>query len=85
MVWRIRFSAGADKAFGKLDAQIRRRAIEFLESRVAQDPRRTGKAMRGDDRAWRYRIGNYRIICDLDDRTQTVYVVRIGHRSSVYD
>jgi mRNA interferase RelE/StbE len=61
------------------------RLIDFLEKRVAPEPRRTGKAMRGDERAWRYRVGSYRIVCDIDDRTQTVYVVRVGHRSSVYE
>ena len=85
MAWRIRFSAGAEKALGKLDGQIRRRLIEFLETRVTADPRRTGKAMRGDERAWRYRVGSYRVVCDIDDRTQTVYVVRVGHRGSVYE
>ena len=85
MVWRIKFSAGADKAFGKLDAPLRRRFIHFLETRVLPDPRRLGKAMRGDACGWRYRLGHYRIVCDIEDATKTVYVVRIGHRSSVYD
>ena len=85
MAWRIRFSAAAEKALGKLDRQNRRRLIEFLDTRVTPEPRLTGKAMRGDERAWRYRVGSYRIVCDIDDRTQTVYVVRVGHRSSVYE
>ena len=85
MVWRIKFSAGADKAFAKLDAPLRRRFIQYLETRVLPDPRRFGKAMRGDERAWRYWLGHYRIVCDIDDVTKTVYVVRVGHRSSVYD
>ena len=85
MVWRIKFSAGADKAFGKLDVSLRRRFIQYIEIRVLPDPRRLGKAMRGDNRAWRYRLGSYRIICDIDDATSTVYIVRIEHRSSVYD
>ena len=85
MAWRIKFSAAADRAFGKLDLPLRRRFINFLETRVLPEPRRLGKAMRGDSRAWRYRLGSYRIVCDIDDATSTIYVVRIGHRSSVYD
>ena len=85
MAWRIRFTAAADKAFGKLDRNVRRRVTEYLDTRVAPDPRRNGKAMRGDEHAWRYRVGNYRIVCHIDDKSQTVYVVRLGHRSSVYD
>ena len=85
MAWRIRFSAAAEKALVKLDRPTSRRLLDFLETRTIPEPRRTGKAMRGDERAWRYRVGNYRIVCDIDDRTQTVYVVRVGHRSSVYE
>jgi mRNA interferase RelE/StbE len=40
--------------------------------------------MQGDERAWRYRIGDWRLICDIVDGTQTIFVVRIGHRSDVY-
>jgi len=44
----------------------------------------SGEAMQGDERAWRYRVGDWRLICDIVDRTQTIFVVRIGHRSDAY-
>ena len=84
-MWRIRFSAAAEKAFGNLDAQMRRRIADYLDTRVAPEPRRHGKPMRSDQRAWRYRLGAYRIVCDIDDKNKVVYVVRLGHRSSVYE
>ena len=51
---------------------------------MKEDPRRVGKAMRGDQRAWRYRVGDYRFTCDIQDATQVVSIVRIGHRKDVY-
>lgn len=48
------------------------------------DPRRVGKAMQGDKRAWRYRVGDFRLICDIEDVSRTVFVVRIGDRKEVY-
>ena len=47
-------------------------------------PRRAGKAMQGDQHAWRYRVGNYRLICDIQDTLRTVFIVRIGDRKEIY-
>ena len=51
---------------------------------MVNDPRNVGKAMQGDQRAWRYRVGNFRLICDIHDASRTVFVVRIGDRKEVY-
>jgi mRNA-degrading endonuclease RelE of RelBE toxin-antitoxin system len=40
--------------------------------------------MQGDQRAWRYRVGNFCLICDIHDASRTVFVVRIGDRKEVY-
>ncbi len=40
--------------------------------------------MQGDPRAWRYRVGDYRLICDIQDGSRTVFVVRIGDRKEIY-
>ena len=48
------------------------------------DPRAAGEPPQGDERAWRYRIGDWRVICDLGDGVRTINVVRIGHRSDIY-
>ena len=84
MAWAVRFTAAAEKQLAKLDRPVQRRILKFLENIVKGDPRDKGKALQGDERAWRYRVGDYRIVCDLVDRDMMVYVIRIGHRSEVY-
>ena len=83
-MWTVRFTAAAEKQLAKLDPPVRRRIFRFLEIIAQDNPRLKGKAMRGDNHAWRYRIGDYRVICDLVDRERVVYIIRIGHRSNVY-
>lgn len=84
MAWTVRLVAAAEKTLSKLDPQVARRIVKKLEDVAASDPRRVGEAMQGDERAWRYRVGDWRVICDLADSTATITVVRIGHRSQIY-
>ena len=50
------------------------------------DPREIGKALSGDySGLWRYRVGDYRIVCELKDKVFRVLVVRVGHRKDIYD
>lgn len=84
MAWSARFTAAAEKQLSKLDRPIQRRLLAFLEELVQGDPRSRGKALRGDAHAWRYRVGDYRVICDLADEEMIVYVIRVGHRREVY-
>ncbi|NEX11198.1 MAG: type II toxin-antitoxin system mRNA interferase toxin, RelE/StbE family [Prosthecochloris sp.] len=85
MVWTIEFAATAEKELPKLDKSTAKRILKFLKERVATDPRSSGKALRGDHAGlWRYRIGDYRVICEIRDQTVSVLVVRIGHRKEVY-
>jgi len=84
LAWTVRFAAGAEKTLLKLDPPVARRIIKKLEQIAAGDPRQTGEPLQGDERAWRYRIGDWRLICDLANVSRTVYVIRIGHRSDVY-
>jgi mRNA interferase RelE/StbE len=84
LAWIVQLAAGAEKTLLKLDPPVARRIIRKLEQIAAGDPRSTGEPLQGDERAWRYRAGDWRVICDLADRTRTITVVRIGHRSDVY-
>lgn len=84
MAWTVQLAGAAEKALSKLDPPIARRIVRKLESIAAGDPRRLGDALQGDERAWRYRVGDWRVICDLADESSTITVVRIGHRSNVY-
>lgn len=85
MVWRIELTATASKQLAKLDKGAAKRIIAFLRERVAADPRATGKLLTGPlGGLWRYRVGDYRVICEVDDGRLRVLVVKIGHRGDVY-
>lgn len=88
MTWRIEFQHPAVKQLKKISKSEANRIVSFLADRVAQDdnPRRTGTALQGSEigNFWRYRVGDYRIICDIQDHKLVVLVVEIGHRREIY-
>jgi mRNA interferase RelE/StbE len=84
LAWTVKFTAAAEKQLSKLDRPVQRRIVAFLEQLAEGNPREKGKALHGDAHAWRHRVGDYRIICDLADRELIVCVIRIGHRREVY-
>ena len=88
MAWRIEFDAGATKELRKLDRVVAKRITAFLKERVlaSGDPRSLGEALKGSKLGefWKYRVGDYRIICALEDDRLCVLVVRIGNRREVY-
>jgi mRNA interferase RelE/StbE len=73
---------------GKLDKNEAKRITTFLRQRLAtlDDPRSTGKALTGPqlDAYWRYRVGDYRIICDIQDDVLCILVIEVGNRRDVY-
>ncbi|THV16669.1 type II toxin-antitoxin system RelE family toxin [Rhizobium rhizophilum] len=88
MAWTIEYRQPVRKTIDKLDPVIRRRIKQFLEERLAKhdNPRSFGDPLQGSKLGayWRYTVGDYRIICDIQDGKLIVLVVEIGHRSSVY-
>ena len=78
LAWRIEISKTAEKQIAKLSAELQARITGFLRKRVAtaEDPRRLAKALHGDKKGlWRFRIGAYRLICDIQDERITVLVL----------
>lgn len=87
MAWRIEYARGAEKQIARIDRLAARRILDFMDHRVApsQDPRAVGKATSGPLAGfWRYRVGDHRILCDIQDRRVTILVVRVGDRKDVY-
>jgi mRNA interferase RelE/StbE len=87
LAWTIEYTETARRELRKLDKPIARRILDFLDDRVAKqdDPRKLGQALSGPlGRLWRYRVGDYRIICDIQHEIVTVLVLRVGHRREVY-
>jgi mRNA interferase RelE/StbE len=81
-------SGVAAKQLKKLDQQAAKKIISYLRERVAKanDPTSMGKMLTGNKaNMWRYRVGDYRIICDLKDTELTVLVLRLGHRKNIYN
>lgn len=86
MAWRIEVSAEALKALKKLDKPVVKQILAELQEISALDnPRSRGKALQYNlARLWRYRVGDYRIVCHLEDEAMVVLVVDVAHRSKVY-
>jgi mRNA interferase RelE/StbE len=87
-MWTIEFDERAQRELAKLDRPIAKRIWRFLEDRIASsdDPRAFGKPLQHNLAGkWRYRVGDYRILCNIEDDNLIVLVVEIGHRSSIYD
>ena len=86
MTWTIEYAETAKKQLRKLDRAAARRIVDFMDERVARsdDPRGIGKALKGPlGDLWRYRVGDFRVICDIQDKVLTVLVLRIGNRREV--
>jgi mRNA interferase RelE/StbE len=88
LAWAIEFTPEAVKALARLGNEAERRVVKFLRERVSRldDPRSVGEPLKGARFAglWRYRAGDYRILCDIQDERVTVLVVLVGHRREVY-
>ena len=87
MIWKVEFDKKAYKELSKLDKPIQQKIILELQ-KVAQleDPKQYGKALKGElTSLWRYRVGDYRIICQFEYSVLVIIAVRIGHRKGIYE
>ena len=87
MNWSIKISSGAERQLRKFDPITVKRLVTYLNNLVSEisHPRERGKALTGPYAGlWRFRVGDHRIICQIQDDQFVVLVIRFGHRSSVY-
>ena len=88
MAWTIRLTDTARKQLAKLDPQIARRISKFLRVRLARadDPRSLGHALKGEELGeyWRYRVGDYRVLCEIRDAELVILTLAVGHRREIY-
>lgn len=82
MAWTIEYDRDAVKSLKKLDKSVAANIVDYLDDIAAlDDPRSRGKGLAG---LWRYRVGDYRIICDLHDEELIIVALELRHRSKIY-
>ena len=88
IVWRVDFLESAKRELKKLDKRWQLAILDYLEDEIAglDNPRNRGKALVGDKQGlWRYRVADYRIVCEIRDAELLIVAVTVGHRKNVYD
>ena len=87
MAWKVEFENAAKKDLKKLDRQAQKNILQYLRNRIVtdEDPRRFGNPLSKNlSGLWKYRIGDYRLICKIQKGKMVVLVLRVGHRSKIY-
>ncbi len=86
-MWRLHYSRRAEKQLAKLDPGVRRIIVSWLHTNIdgCAGPRTMGKRLSANHEGkWRYRVGDYRVLCDLRDDELIVLAIEIGHRRTIY-
>lgn len=87
MAWKIDFTRRAEKALSKIDTTSAKRILKELHT-VSQidNPRSKGRALKGELTGyWRYRVENYRVICDIVDSQMLILAIDLGHLRDIYE
>lgn len=88
MRYRVEFTETALKEFKKLDCHISLMITSWIRKNLedCENPRQYGRALVANHSGkWRYRIGDYRLLCEIQDEKITILVVTVGHRREVYE
>jgi len=87
LAWTVEVSNYAEKQLRKLDKPIQKRLLDWLDDRIegCKNPRHFGEPLRGEMAGlWRYRIGDYRVICEIQGQQLVVLALAVGHRREIY-
>ncbi len=87
MKWRVFFDPTAEKQFSKLGRTAQQEIEKYIAKNLEseEDPRRFGKPFLSLRNAWRYRVGDYRFVCQIQNDKLIILVIKVGHRRDVYD
>jgi mRNA interferase RelE/StbE len=86
--WSVEFDDRARRELRKLDASVQQNILRYLREHIAgsDDPKQFGKPLRMNLAGlWRYRVGDYRLICRFEDFRLVVLVLKVGHRREIYE
>lgn len=87
LAYKIKFTKTAEKELSKLDKQSAQRIVRFFKDRlsISENPKLLGKQLSGELSVfWRFRVGDFRIICEIKDDELVILALRIGHRKDIY-
>ena len=88
MAWQIKYTPEADNTLISLGSNAETRIAKFMRERVSklENPRSIGEPLKGNifSGLWRYRVGDYRILCEIQDEKITILVIFVGHRRKIY-
>jgi len=87
LAWTVEVSGFAERQLKKLDRPVRQRILDYLDDRIegCKTPRHFGEPRKGGGGGlWRYRVGDYRVICQIRDDLLVVLALAVGHRREVY-
>ena len=85
--WTVEWDDRARRELRKLDHTVQDKLLRYFRERIItdDDPRRFGKALRHElSGLWRYRIGDYRAVCQILDDQLIVLVLAVAHRRNIY-
>ena len=87
MAWTVSISNVAERQLRKLDRPVQKRILYWLNDRIegCKNPRHFGETLKGDHAGlWRYRVGDYRVLYEIQDQNIVVLVLTVGHRRQIY-
>jgi mRNA interferase RelE/StbE len=87
LAWTVEISDVAERQLRRLDRPVQKRLLDWLDDRIegCKNPRHFGEPLKGDLAGlWRYRVGDYRLICEIQDERLVVLALAVGHRREVY-
>lgn len=88
MKYKVMFTNEAKKQLKKIDKYVASLILGWIEKNLqnCENPRLYGKALIANKSGqWRYRIGGYRLICEILDKKITILVLEVGHRRFIYN
>lgn len=88
MIWKINYSEIARKQLKKIDKSAAKKILDYMDEKISHivNPRDIGKGLSFNKSGlWRYRVGDYRIICSINDSCITILVLELGHRKDIYE
>ncbi|HAJ4038380.1 MULTISPECIES: type II toxin-antitoxin system RelE family toxin [Bacillales] len=87
MAYQVVYTKKAIKSLNKIDQSQQRMIIAWIEKNLinTENPKSLGKSLKGNLKEyWRYRVGNYRILADIDNDEIKIIIFNIGHRKDIY-